>query len=48
MGSSNPILALVSLASSFSADQLANVQAKIEELRGSMQQAVIDDQDNET
>lgn len=48
MGGSNPILALVQLASSFSADQLVNVQQKIQELRGSMQQAVIDDQDNET
>jgi hypothetical protein len=48
MGASNPILALVSLASSFSADQLTNVQNKIAELRSSIEQAIIDDQNNET
>lgn len=48
MGGTNPILALVQLASSFSADQLTNVQQKISELRASMAQAIIDDQDNET
>ncbi|KAM3138477.1 hypothetical protein pb186bvf_009391 [Paramecium bursaria] len=48
MGKSNPIAALVSLASAFSSERLQQVQGKIQELRSSMEQAVVDDTENET
>ena len=37
MGKSNPIAALVSLASAFSPERLANVQQKMGELRASIE-----------
>lgn len=48
IGSENPILALVQLASTFSAEKLQSVQDKIAELRGSLEQSIIDDQEEET
>ncbi|KAM3142659.1 hypothetical protein pb186bvf_005318 [Paramecium bursaria] len=48
IGGENPILALVSLASTFSAEKLQSVQEKIAELRASLEQSIIDDQEEET
>jgi len=47
IGGENPILALVSLASTFSAEKLQSVQDKIAELRASLEQSIIDDQEEE-
>ncbi|CAD8082218.1 unnamed protein product [Paramecium primaurelia] len=47
VGGNNPILALVQLASTFSAEKLQNVQDKIAELRASLEQSIIDDQEEE-
>ncbi|CAD8111892.1 unnamed protein product [Paramecium primaurelia] len=47
VGGENPILALVQLASTFSAEKLQSVQAKIGELRASLEQALIDDREQE-
>jgi DNA repair exonuclease SbcCD ATPase subunit len=48
IGSENPILALVQLASTFSAEKLQSVQDKIAELRASLEQSIVDDQEAET
>jgi len=48
IGGENPILALVQLASTFSPERLQSVQDKIAELRGSLEQSIIDDQEAET
>ena len=48
IGGENPILALVQLASTFSAEKLQSVQDKIAELRGSLEQSIVDDQEAET
>ena len=47
MGKSNPIAALVSLASAFSPERLANVQQKMGELRASIEQSIVDDAEDE-
>ena len=47
IGGENPILALVSLASTFSAEKLQSVQDKIAELRGSLEQSIVDDREAE-
>jgi chromosome segregation ATPase len=48
IGGENPILALVQLASTFSAEKLQSVQDKIAELRASLEQSIIDDREAET
>ncbi|CAD8112275.1 unnamed protein product [Paramecium sonneborni] len=47
VGGDNPILALVQLASTFSTEKLQSVQDKIGELRTSLEQALIDDREQE-
>lgn len=47
LGSSNPIMALVQVASTFSQDSLDNVINKMEELRVSIDASIVDDQKNE-
>jgi len=48
IGGENPILALVQLASTFSPERLQSVQDKIAELRGSLEQSMVDDREAET
>lgn len=43
MGNSNPIAALVALAAALPKEKLDNVLNKIQELRTSMEQAIVDD-----
>ncbi|CAD8043380.1 unnamed protein product [Paramecium primaurelia] len=47
MGKSNPIAALVSIASAFSKERLQQTQDKIAELRQSIEQSAVDDQEAE-
>jgi chromosome segregation ATPase len=47
IGNSNPILALMQIASTFSPAALEKVKSKLEELRTSLQQSIVDDQANE-
>jgi hypothetical protein len=47
MGRTNPIAAFVTLASAFSPERLENVQSKMTELRGSIEQSIVDDTDAE-
>lgn len=47
IGSSNPIAALVQLASTFSQEALDNVIGKMEELRGSLEASIEDDKREE-
>jgi hypothetical protein len=47
IGTANPIMALVEVASTFSQDSLDKVKSKLEELRVNLQQSVEDDKVNE-
>jgi chromosome segregation ATPase len=47
IGSTNPIMALVQIASTFSPAALEKVQGKLEELRASLDQSITEDQQNE-
>jgi chromosome segregation ATPase len=47
IGTTNPIMALVEVASTFSQDSLDKVKGKLEELRVNLQQSIEDDKTNE-